>query len=72
MKSTVQDFIESNENVKIEIAQKFSRNECDPLSIVLWAGRLHDTPEEYRACEVIGAGWLTGAQYNRLEVYMGA
>lgn len=64
----VQNYIDSNANTKIRIAQKYSRDRNDPLTQTLWEGMLEDVPEDLRKLEVIDEGWLIDAQINQLEV----
>lgn len=66
---TVRNFIENNDDIRVRIAQKDSKDPCDPLTRTLWEGMLSEIPEELRGLEVIGEGWLLDAQVNQLEVY---
>ena len=66
----VQNYIDSNANTKIRIAQKYSRDRTDPLTQTLWEGMLEDVPEDLRKLEVIDEGWLIDAQINQLEVFI--
>lgn len=67
---TVQDFIDNNDNIKVRIAQKYSRDKCDPLTRTIWEGMLYDVPDELKKLEVLSEGWLMNAQINQLEVYL--
>ena len=66
---TVRDFIENNDDIRVRITLKDSKDPCDPLTRTLWEGMLSEIPEELRGLEVIGEGWLSEAQVNQLEVY---
>lgn len=68
---TVRDFIESNDDVRVRIAQKDSRDLCDPFITAIWEGQLSEVPEELRALEILNEGWSLEAQVNQLEVYRG-
>ena len=66
---TIRDFIENNDDIRVRIAQKESRDLSDPLVCTIWEGLLSEVPEELRGLEVINEGWLFEAQVNQLEVY---
>lgn len=68
---TVQDYIENNDDIRIRIARKHSRDINDPLTSTIWEGMLYDTPEELRKLEVLSEGWMMEARINQLEVFMG-
>ncbi|MBR1702589.1 MAG: hypothetical protein IJ716_11610 [Lachnospiraceae bacterium] len=68
--TTIQKFIDNNENIKVRISRKFSQSDTDPLSETLWEGMLKEIPDEYRNLEVISEGWLMAAQINNLDVYI--
>ena len=65
---TVRDYIESNDDIRIRIAKKCSRDPYDPLTYPIWEGMLSDVPEELRGLEVANEGWMMDAQINQLEV----
>ena len=68
---TVDDYIKNNDNVRISIARKESRDECHPFERDVWEGMLYDIPENLRKAEVINGsqdGYLKG-QMNHLSVY---
>lgn len=65
---TVKDFIENNDNIRIRIVRKDSRDPYDPLSYPIWEGQLSEVPEGLRELEVIREGWLLGGKVNQLEV----
>lgn len=66
---TVRDFIENNDDIRVRIAQKESRDLSDPIACTIWEGLLSEVPEELKGLEVINEGWLLEAQVNQLEVY---
>lgn len=66
---TVNDFIANNDNVRVLIGRKESRDDCDPFERDVWEGMLYDIPEELRTAEVINEGWLLEGQMNHLSVY---
>ena len=68
---TVQDYIDNNDNIRVRIARKFSKDENDPETEKLWEGMLYDIPETLRPLEVLSEGWLMVAQVNQLEVFTG-
>ena len=70
-RTTIQTFIDNNEDVRIRIDRKFSRDDTDPYSEPLYEGPLHSVPEKYRNLEVVGQGFALGAQINVIDVYMG-
>lgn len=45
---TVRDFIENNDDIRVRIAQKDSRDLCDPFITAIWEGQLSEIPEELR------------------------
>ena len=68
--STIQDYIDNNENIKVRIDQKESNKTYDPFVTAIWEGLLKDIPEEYRKLEVLSEGWLIYAKVNSLSVYI--
>ena len=66
---TVKDVIENNDDIRVRIALKESKDPCDPLSIIVFEGKLSEIPEDLKGLEVIMEGWLLDAQINQLEVY---
>ncbi len=68
--STIQDYIDNNENIKVRIDQKESNKTYDPFVTAIWEGLLKDIPEEYRKLEVLSEGWLIYANINSLSVYI--
>lgn len=68
--TTIQDYIDKNENIKVRIDRKESTDPCDPMSHTEWEGMLKDIPQKYRNLEVISEGWLMQAQINSLAVYI--
>lgn len=66
---TVDDYIKNNDNIRVSIARKESRDECHPFERDVWEGMLYDIPEELRTAEVINEGWLLEGQMNHLSVY---
>ncbi len=68
--STIQDYIDNNENIKVRIDQKESNKTYDPFATSIWEGLLKDIPEEYRKLEVLSEGWLIYANINSLSVYI--
>ncbi len=68
--STIQDYIDNNENIKVRIDQKESDSSYDPFVTPIWEGLLKDIPEEYRKLEVLSEGWLIYAKVNALSVYI--
>lgn len=68
--STIQDYIDNNENIKVRIDQKESNKTYDPFVTSIWEGLLKDIPEEYRKLEVLSEGWLIYANINSLSVYI--
>ena len=65
---TVRDYIESNDDIRIRIAKKDSRDPYDPLTYPIWEGMLSDVPEDLRTLEVISEGWSTESGVNQIEV----
>lgn len=65
---TVRDFIESNDDIRIRIAKKGSRDPYDPLSYPIWEGMLSDVPEDLKALEVIDEGISFESGVNQIEV----
>jgi len=65
---TVRDYIESNDDIRVRIAKKESRDPYDPVTETIWEEMLSDVPEELRGLEVVNEGWMMGAQINQLEV----
>lgn len=68
--STIQDYIDNNENIKVRIDQKESNKTYDPFVTAIWEGLLKDIPEEYRKLEVLSESWLIYANINSLSVYI--
>lgn len=66
---TVSDYIANNDNIRVRIARKESRDECHPFVRDIWEGMLYDIPEDLRKAEVINEGWLLEGQINQLSVY---
>lgn len=66
----VKDFVENNDDIRIRIAKKESRDPYDPVTETIWEGMLLDIPEELRELEVVNEGWMMGARINQLEVFM--
>lgn len=66
---TVDDYIKNNDNIRVSIARKESRDECHPFERDVWEGMLYDIPEDLRKAEVINAGWLFEGQINHLSVF---
>lgn len=62
----IQDYIDNNENMKICISAKNSKDDC--MSRDIYIGMLADIPEKYRNIEVINSGWLIGAQIHELII----
>ena len=44
----VRDYIENNDNIRVRIARKFSKDPCDPLTETIYEGMLSVIPEELR------------------------
>lgn len=65
---TVRDYIESNDDIRIRIVKKGSRDPYDPLSYPIWEGMLSDVPEDLRTLEVISEGWSIESGVNQIEV----
>lgn len=65
---TVRDFIESNDDIRIRIAKKGSRDPYDPLTYPIWEGMLSDVPEDLKALEVINEGISIESGVNQIEV----
>jgi len=65
---TVRDYIESNDDIRVRIAKKESRDPYDPFAETIWEGMLSEIPEELRGLEVINEGWLLEGKVNQLEV----
>ena len=68
--TTVLDYIRQNDNIKVEIDGKETRDDCDPFCVTIWVGMLHDIPEKLRGLEVINEGYRIGAKINCLEVFV--
>ena len=66
--STIQDYIDNNENIKVRIDQMESNNPYDPFISPIWEGLLKDIPEEYHKLEVVNEGWLIYARVNYLSI----
>ena len=65
---TVRDFIESNDDLMVRIAEKETGDPYDPFTETIFEGHLSEIPEELKGLKVVNEGWLIGAQVNQLEV----
>lgn len=65
---TINDYIKNNDDIRIRIAKKGSRDPYDPLSYPIWEGMLSDVPEDLKALEVINEGISIESGVNQIEV----
>lgn len=65
---TINDYIKNNDDIRIRIAKKGSRDPYDPLSYPIWEGMLSDVPEDLRTLEVINEGISIESGVNQIEV----
>lgn len=66
--STVKDFMDNNDNVRIKIDLSPDTDNIGMCNEKLYDGLLHDIPEHLQNLKVVREGWLIGAGCNLLTV----
>lgn len=59
---TILNYIVNNDNTRVRLHKKESKDPYDAYYEILWEGMLKEIPEEYHNLEVIQSGW----SYNSL------
>lgn len=65
---TVNDIINSNDNVDVTIHGVDKKNLRSPVFKEYFVGKVRDIPEYLRSCEVLNTGWLMEKQIHCIEI----
>lgn len=66
---TVKEYMQQNDNMRIRLDGKETKEECDPFAWHIWEGNLQDVPEALHDLEVITDGWMMKAHIAVLELF---